>query len=248
MKSRNPKTGSMTDMQSESSLSLRALIGRNVRRLRTSQGLTAEQLAVSIRNLGLSWTASRVSELERGQKAVGISDLLIVGAALSEGQRPEASVRLEEFFVADEWVELTDVLLVGAQTIREAFRGGPSILQPGQITQGRGVIVWQDPPLRADPFRVAAKAAQEVDSSLTLEGASRLVKEAGAAERKAAKSLGVGLGTMLGACSHLWGRTLSAERDRIAGGEGTKQARGHVTRELVEELARFLGGAGRGDD
>lgn len=64
--------------------------------------------------------------------------------------------------------------------------------------------------------------------------------EAGTAERKAAKSLGVGLGALLTACSELWDRTLTAERDTRAGTEGTKQARGYVTRELLEELKAHL--------
>ncbi|RKO24502.1 hypothetical protein D7Z96_08715 [Pseudarthrobacter phenanthrenivorans] len=64
--------------------------------------------------------------------------------------------------------------------------------------------------------------------------------EAGTAERKAAKSLSVGLGTLLAACAALWDRTLTAERDARAGTEGTKQARGYVTRELLDELRAHL--------
>ena len=63
---------------------------------------------------------------------------------------------------------------------------------------------------------------------------------AGTAERKAAKSLHVSLGTLLTACAALWDRTLTAERDARAGGEGTKQARGYITRELLAELKAHL--------
>jgi hypothetical protein len=64
--------------------------------------------------------------------------------------------------------------------------------------------------------------------------------EAGPAELKAAKSLHIGLGTLLRACAALWDRTLTAERDARAGTEGTKQARGYVTRELLAELKAYL--------
>jgi transcriptional regulator with XRE-family HTH domain len=64
------------------------------------------------------------------------------------------------------------------------------------------------------------------------------------AERRAAKQLGTGVPALIVASEDLWGRRLDSERDRRtaenSSGGDVRALRGHVTRQLIEELGATL--------
>lgn len=65
--------------------------------------------------------------------------------------------------------------------------------------------------------------------------------QAGLVDRRAARSVGVDLPTLVGAAVELWGHTLGQERDRRAGTETNVARRGNITRELLDEVRTHLG-------
>ncbi|WP_141564346.1 hypothetical protein [Mycolicibacterium palauense] len=64
----------------------------------------------------------------------------------------------------------------------------------------------------------------------------------GETEERAARSLGVDKPALATAMAQLWGRTLSAQRDHLAGPDATPQKRGRVARQLKTDLRRVLDG------
>ena len=77
-------------------------------------------------------------------------------------------------------------------------------------------------------------------------GAGRKVDDAvrGSAEIKAAKKLGVKPQTIVETAKTLWRRTLSEERDARTGlaedARSLQARRGHISRELIEELRKEI--------
>lgn len=67
-------------------------------------------------------------------------------------------------------------------------------------------------------------------------GHERLPNVDGIAEQRAARRLGIPLDEMRALALDIWGTTLTAHRDSIAGPDATSQQRGIVTRGLVDEL------------
>ena len=66
--------------------------------------------------------------------------------------------------------------------------------------------------------------------------------QSGEAETRMAKSLGLHEENLAALSAHLWGRTLSAERNRRAGPAANAQDRGRITRLLKAELKAVLDG------
>jgi len=65
-------------------MSPRAVIGENVKRMRTSVGATMDLLAAVARRNGLKWDTSRVSALESGMKPISVDELLVLRSVMSE--------------------------------------------------------------------------------------------------------------------------------------------------------------------
>lgn len=67
-------------------------------------------------------------------------------------------------------------------------------------------------------------------------------QHAGETEARIAKALGKPASVIAEVSAHLWGRTLSAERDRRAGENANAQDRGRITRQLRAEIQAVLDG------
>ncbi|CPV67637.1 Uncharacterised protein [Mycobacteroides abscessus] len=65
---------------------------------------------------------------------------------------------------------------------------------------------------------------------------------AGEAELKAAKSLGIDVDSLESLALKTWGRSMRAERDHRAGPDASAQKRGRITRLLLDELKMELSG------
>jgi hypothetical protein len=76
------------------------------------------------------------------------------------------------------------------------------------------------------PERMSPNSAQEAVGSL--------------AEERAAKKLGISIARLRQLALALWARSLEEESFRRAGLDSTPQARGRVTRVLVDEIRGFM--------
>lgn len=198
--------------------------------------MTAEEVAKRMRPLGFTWTASRISELESGTKSVSLAEL--IGLAHALGTR-EASVSLPDLFQGGDPVWITDSVDIETSHLLDILRGLPV---------SRGVNAY--PHLREKALGAMSDVAEQMpkvtgdfarygaDDNMQL--VSRVVDGAGTADDKAAKALGISRAALLGAAAALWGRSVTEERELRARTLESKQAKGHVTRQLLEELRTYM--------
>ncbi len=208
---------------------LREVVGANVKRIRSSAGVTAERLSKELKMRGLSWSANRVSELENGTKAVGVAEILMLAHVLS--------VNVPDLFEGDYVVTLTPEYTISGHHLREAFMGNPVAVSMADFAD----VSLAKEKLRAVPPGELKKYRTEYAGSSVID----VVTTSGEAEAKAAKALGISEWEMIGASARIWGHSLSAERDYRAGQAVTKQMKGHITRSLMSELRNVVG---HGDD
>lgn len=216
---------------------IRAAVGRNVRRLRDDLGMTADELARSARVAGLNWTTARVSQLEHGKKAVSLAELLVLAAVLTQQGR---AVRLPDLFHDARDVEVTDSFHITGDGLRAALSGGPVVIRPAGDDRSPARAV-------ADAARALEEAVERYAPGVDFRDVEAAARGSGSAEDKAARALGVPAVEVLAAAVGLWGRSLTQQRDDLAGPDASAQRRGNITRGLVSDLGDFIE-ARRGDD
>lgn len=215
---------------------IRAVVGRNVRKHRERQAITAEELARRARAYGLNWSTSRVSDLENGRKAVSLAEMLVLAQALS---LRALDVSLADLLAGADSVEITETFHITGQDLHRALTGGPVHLCP----YGKDRRDARERNMAR--LNAANDRLQEAHEYLKLRDDWELTERAaeaatGAAENKAAKSLNVPRLVVEFAALDLWGRSLTEQRDAQVQPGSTAQARGHVTRTLVAELGRHI--------
>ena len=77
-------------------------------------------------------------------------------------------------------------------------------------------------------------------SRARLKKLSAIWEQCGEAEDRAARDLGIDLGSLCELMLDLWGTSLSLKRDQIAGPNSNAQKRGRVARELRKQLREAL--------
>lgn len=212
-------------------------VGENVRRIRAERGIAADELAMELKSVGLNWNANRVYELERGNKTVSIPELIALAYSFSALNSP---VKLSDLFEGEEPILLNEKMSITTSHMKEIFEGAPL---------GQGLKDW---PMRRRQFMEATESVSPLSAEALMElgrfneggvnadSAASAYTSIGLAELKAAKALGLTMAELIGACLAIWGRTLTSERDSRA--EGLRgQAKGHVTRELLDELREHIG-------
>jgi transcriptional regulator with XRE-family HTH domain len=233
----------------QDALTLRQWVGQAVRSLREQHGKRQDDVARSARTLGLTWTASKVAALERGDKALPAEELLLLPLVLAETQCGQPS--------------LADLLPQGSGTVRLGDQTAMSAAVLAQVIRGEDIDIREvNSPSIRESFARIEKWVEEGGPrrsmaifSATLEVSGRDSRElhaaeraAGDAERIAARRLGVPSLAIIAAALATWGHGLTQERDARAAqraGPGAsartaQAARGHVTRELYRELAPAL--------
>lgn len=229
----------------EEALTLRQWVGQAVRRLREHCGQRQDDVARSARELGLTWTASKIAALERGDKALPAEELLLLPLVLTRAGCGRPS--------------LADLLPSGSGAVRlgEATAMPAAVL--ARVVRGEEVKTSEvDSPRRARiEAWIEAGGPQQVMSTMrgiaavwptTIGDFEAAENAAGDAERIAARRLDAPLSAIVAAATATWGRGLTQERDaraaERAGPDATARsaqaARGHVTRELYRELAPAL--------
>lgn len=201
----------------DSTEKLEEAVGRAVRLERDEHGLTLDQLATEMRERGVKWTTARVIEFEKGQLRLTLPILL----ALTQSLRALVGrhYMLSDLIPDDRaWLKLTDTWRTPRHLVREVLDGIPVPLP----------IVNGDVP-DSGPWRHESSVIEDMrvsSDSIT----------ATLAEQRAARRIGVRPRQVAMWANMLWGTHLDDEVSRRAGDGASSQARGHVTRLLVDEI------------
>jgi hypothetical protein len=195
-------------------IALRELVAANLRRLRQDAGREPDDLIPAARAHGLDWSASWVTSVERGIRALTADQLLALPVVLSAalGHR----VSLADLLVGEAPVNLgtpgeLTVASVPAAYLLDVVTGHPI----------RRSFLQAPPPPPPDNTlaAVAARAAQRMrdirDAGLgdvDARALARAEEGAGSAEAKLAKRLGVPPIVVAAAAASLWGHSLTEEQ------------------------------------
>ena len=198
--------------------SLGSVVGENVRRIREERVLTQHELAQIWQRHGLNWARSKVAALEGGKRPrVDYGELAVMALAMG--------VPLEQFFQG-----------TGLATM------DPSATRLSRQDLRR--LVAGDQP--AFDYYLGNSGALHRDEEWTRERLD--APQSANADVDLARRLGVDPRNVVVAAMGLFdGLTLTAERDRRADRLGRGQTmqerqahRGHITRELTEQVERRL--------
>jgi len=180
--------------------------------------------------------------VHRAGRHVSAVELLLLPWVLCE---PGDAVELAELFADAGRVQLTAEASVDGRVLAAAVSG--QAREIGKLPAKSWAGSWNTPRRRA-----AARAIREEHAVLQRAAAYDLTgrdawnaweESGGEAERHAGyrfdcEPLDVAL-----AARSLWGRSLSAERDARADPGASPQARGRITRQLLDELEPVIGGS-----
>lgn len=229
-------------------------VGAFVKRFRAEHDLTLEEIADASRTLlGTKWTAATVSAIEHGgSKADALPTMLILSTALTSAYHnkygwddTDHDVSVIDLIRDTERLQITDSLSVYTDAVIGAMTGEgyePFIDADIKDEQDEGVKrTFFVTTRREEDARVltAAEAQEKIEALFGADGADqfkrwRLVPTA--AERRAAKKLGVEPIRVAEATYLLFGATLDEVVYKFAGDGASPQKRGRVTRKVVEFL------------
>lgn len=196
---------------------LPALVGQQVRKVREQAGRSQDELAGAARRAGLDWTRAAVASLETGRRGLSAEELILLPTALSilTGQ----DYRLGDL-LPDAWIETPTGSSVHARSLR-GLLAGESVAEANLIP----------------PWGRRVKGARLSDLEIQ-----------GEAVRHVAAVLNVSPKEIAATARRLWRHELTEERERRVvdrAGEGAspqtlRALRGHVTRELLDELRQTM--------
>jgi len=230
--------GVVSKRQSKSR-SLAEVVGAAVHDLRAGLGLTQDELARRLKDAGGDWDQAAIARLEAGRRELRLEQVLFLWVALD--------VAVSDLLAGDDddWIVLSPRARWRLSAVRAALGGvNASTLPAGD---------FDDPSVRG--FTAALTGRDELHAvvSTVWPAATRAQSHAaidavGEAERKAGRRLGVSPVAVSAAAFRTWGQSFAARRDAVAaelaetgGGRRSLQAgRGHVTRQLLAELAPIL--------
>jgi hypothetical protein len=220
----------------EPARSLRDVLAAGLKEARQRQGLRQEDAASRAQRVGLtSWIRGTVAQAEVGARKFAIEEVLLLALAYE--------TTLADLIAGNDadLVELSPEARLPVGTVRALLSGQSPRELPGVSRDGGEAMEtgrFPRPLAEAGRFGIGERDLL-----------ARPVGATGEADRHAARKLGVSPEIVAETARRLWGRSLSEERDHRLTGHGSdltarsKQAqRGHITRELLTELERELGG------
>lgn len=210
-------------MTTPRTMTIPQVIGMNLRRIRLDGGWTQDRVASACRWVGLRGSGSRIAQIESGDVAPTLPNLLRLAAALdSLGDTP---IGLHDLLWWEGPIQVADD---PAETI-----AGSDLL---------ALLAGDDAGRIHDRLRPVARAEDDPAPvpALTL----GMLAGFGRADERVARQLGLGKQQMQELTQSLWGRGLEEERDRRVAESTHKHSRqvtrGMVTVELREELRAEL--------
>jgi hypothetical protein len=229
---------------STDTVTLRALVAGNLRRLREDAGAALADVSRAASGSGLDWTPTWLGAVERGTKSLSAEQLLALPVVLTSalGHR----VTLADLLTGDAPVLLGPDVRAGvpSKLLRDMVTGEP-MRRPFSAPM---VVIEPSPEVGA-----AARAAERLRDirraglgDVDIRALGRAEAGAGEAETRLARKLGVAPIRVIAAAASLWGRSLTEERDaRLADGAGPAIT---VARRLAADLtARLDQAAARAD-
>lgn len=220
------------------------VIGRRARELREQAGKRQQDVADAARSLGLPWMPTRVAALERGSKAVGIEELVLLPVALSRSLG--TTVTVHDLIEPDVAVRLSDGHYADGRSLLAALSGDPALdlIREDELSGSS----WVGRQADSDPHapRIASWLGMtQMDRGRAL----YTLRSFGEADQRAARHLGVSPLALAYLSHKLWGRSLTHERDRrlaedldLGAAEASSLAarRGRVSRTLLGEARTLL--------
>jgi transcriptional regulator with XRE-family HTH domain len=224
----------------EGPVPLRALLARNLRRLRQDAGVELEDVRRAASGTGLEWTTSWLSSVERGTRGPSAEQLLALPVVLTTalGFR----VTLADLLAGEAPVLLgpeTDARAsVPAKYLRDVVTGEP-VRRPFVAPAPEALPELGGAARAAEKMREIRRAGL---GDVDVRALGRAEAGAGDAEHKLAKKLSVAPIRVIAAAASLWGRSLTEERDaRLAdGGSSAAQVMKKLTGELTVRMDEAL--------
>jgi hypothetical protein len=219
---------------------LRALIARNLRRLRADAGARLEDVSLAASGTGLEWSTSWLSSVERGTRAPSAEQLLALPVVLTTalGHR----VTLADLLTGEAPVLLgpdTDGRAsVPAKYLRDVVTGEPT-RRPFAASVPHQLPELGEAARAAEKMREIRRAGL---GDVDVRALGRAEAGAGDAETKLAKKLSIAPIRVIAAAASLWGRSLTEERDArlAAGGGSAPQVMKKLTGELTVRMDEAL--------
>ncbi len=239
---------------------LGGILGAAIREARETRRLRQDDLAAVAREVGLPWTRVTVAAIEIGRRRLTLDEFLLLPAVLN-------FTELAELFPMDSWVGLTKETSVHSTELKYILSGKAGKGHPGNYDtpaqrklqnefprqQIRDIVQGTVIPKVVEVIRRVWPEVESGGNEFLIQCEMEAKRDA---EQKAARRLHVSPFEVALAAQKLWGRSLTAERDRQvafretdAAATGRRRAiRGHVTRLLVEEIRPLVTGACEADE
>jgi transcriptional regulator with XRE-family HTH domain len=218
---------------------LAEIVGRNYQRIRTTAGLSQNELARYGRDVGLRWNAAKVGDFEAGRSsptfATILSALWALQAAINHRAARRAAAGVTEPLAIAE-VRLADLLQgAGFVAVNDALDIPAVILQEVCSGEAPDLDQIQNRPLGSPSAALIHTEATELQQEILA-----VLRRSGLTEDRLVKRLAIEPARLADASFRLWRKTFSEECDHRAGPDANQQKRGRVSRELRAELEKEL--------
>ena len=226
--------------------SIAQAVGEFVAATRRKHGLTLDQVARAGRNYGARWSASSVSNIEKGQASLTPPTMFFLALAL--GDFVDRPLRLSDLLGEAEVVSLGGGVEFKRSWVDNALSGAEITASPDDVPgiqrdQGREINpgdATPSQPRNLTPAERRGHVRQLVDEAQLPPEPARQPRAGSLAEERAARRLDIDVFQLQQIAADLWGHSLEDESHQRAGESSTPQARGRVTRVLVEEIRHRL--------
>lgn len=195
-------------------------LGKLIQDIREAQGTTQDAVARVARAAGVAWTASTVAALETGRRSLTIDEVVHLPEVLHRLGVPAPALDVH----AD------------ADSITISLCGKPLRVMTS--------LKWEE---SFKQLRAGARAMKAFPHVTKDQMAAARIDEGGVLEQRLARRFKTDAVIVALAARARWGCSASEERDRRAAGaadsasaRGAQTLRGHVTRQLIAELAPDL--------
>lgn len=199
---------------------LGAVLGRAARALRGERPI--DTVLPALRDAGLNWTSGNVAHLEAGRVSPTVPTLFALASAF--GAVTGQPLTIADLLAGDGAVQIGETT-VPLRVLRSALDGKP--VKPAPQARISDIMAAFDAEMKTWPPRLRGlKAGRLRRATHTFTDAdARIARKLGMTRWRAIAEMGA-----------LWGHSLTAERDRIAGPQANAQRRGRISRQLQAEL------------
>lgn len=197
---------------------------------------------LAIQATGVAWLQNRIAEIERGQKAIGVEDLVVLSAGLTNATgKPVTAGDLIE---AEASIQVTKSHSMRGADIVSTLGGGLAVeVDDTLLIQAAGGT--------RSEAHVADRQAQALARAFGLTDGTHgaLIEDVRRggfteADQRAARGLGLTTSAFAYVAHHLWKQSMTNERERrvreLVSSPASSGVRAHMTRQLLKEARTVL--------